>query len=146
MPSQASARGPPSGSAEGAGPLAAEAFDTVLQPLNASIAAYGRAGKTDPYQQLNHLALRAVRGLCDPPDAEAIEEAQSLAKQLRHTPRKDASFWNGIAHADAQLVCGLMDRRLAAKGSKGDRAAREVEQTYRDAFTTIRNTPRESCS
>lgn len=129
--------------AASSGPLAAEAFDTVLQPLNASIAAYGRAGTTDPYQQLNHLALRAVRGLCDPPDAELIEEAQSLAKQLRHTPRKDASFWSGIAHADAQLVCGLMDRRLAAKGSKGDRAAREVEQTYRDAFTTIRNTPLE---
>jgi hypothetical protein len=114
-----------------------------MLPLKESIAAYGRAGQGNPYHQLNHLALRAVEGLLAPPDAGTLQDARTLTDRLRDSPRQDFPFWSGIALADALLVCSLLDRRLGAEGDPGDEAAREVEQAYRDAFSTLRNTPLE---
>jgi CHAT domain-containing protein len=120
-----------------------QALDAVMLPLKESIAAYGRAGQVNPYDQLHHLALRAVEGLLNPPDAGTLQDARTLTERLRDSPQDESSFWSAIALADALLVCSLLDRRLGAEGDPGDEAAREVEQAYRDAFTTLRNTPLE---
>lgn len=129
-----------SGSAQAMGK---KGLDTVMEPLNASIEAYSLAGGDDVSNQLNRLALEAVRGLGEPTDSAAIQQAQTLLEELRRTTPRDHSFWSGVAMADALLARGLLDRRLAAEGPSGDAAAKEIEEAYLDVFANVRNTPLE---
>lgn len=125
------------------GAISPTAMDAVMQPLNDSIAAYGQASRGNLYHQINHMALQAVHGLHRPPDARAIEDADNLVQQLGHTPRKDSSFWSGVGLADAQLVRSLLNRHLGAEGAIGNQEAQLVEQSYREAFTTLHHSPLE---
>ena len=112
-------------------------LDTMMQPLNASIAAYGRATCEKPNHQLCHMALRAVRGLIEPPDALAIQNAENLVEKLGPTPRKDFSSQDRMVLADAELVSGLQSRLLGEEGAIGKHAAHTVERAYREAFTAL---------
>jgi CHAT domain-containing protein len=122
-----------------------EALQSLLEPLEASIQAYGQASG-DLYNQLNGLALEAVRGLTGPADPKAIRQAEALvalvAEQRRGAPG-DSSFWNAVAGPDALLVGRLVDRRLATNNASGEEAAQEVLQAYQDVFTNVRSTPLE---
>lgn len=125
------------------GPINKADLANVMTPLSASIAAYGLASGSDPDHRINHLALRAVHQLSEPADKQLLQEAKALVKQLRQTPPKEGSFGDGIAMADALLVCALVDRRLGEEGAAGEEAARKVEEAYLEAFATLRNTPLE---
>jgi hypothetical protein len=118
-------------------------LDSVMEPLNASIEAYSLASDQGVSNQLNRLALEAVRGLSEPTNGEAIQQAQTLVEELRSTLPRDHSFWSRVAVADALLARGLLDRRLAAEDPSGDAAAKEIEEAYLDVFTNVRNTPLE---
>jgi hypothetical protein len=124
-------------------PMGKKGLDTVMEPLKASIEAYSLASNAGVSHQLNRLALEAMFGLSEPPNGQAIQQAQTLFEELSRTAPHDPSFWSGVAMADALLAWGLLDRRLAAADSSGETAAKEVELAYLDVFTNIRNTPLE---
>lgn len=117
-----------------------DALQGVLEPLEASIAAYGLAGEASG-QQLRRLALEAVRGLDTPADPGATRQAKALQEEQRSHASTEGVFGSAVALADALLVRHLVDRRLAADDAAGERAAHQVEEAYQDVFATLRGTP-----
>ncbi|MFN7678851.1 MAG: hypothetical protein ACK5QW_09710, partial [Cyanobacteriota bacterium] len=141
------AAGPPVGGPPllASGRTSKEALHAVMEPLEASIAAYGQASG-DLYNQLNLLALEGVRGLSGPADPKAIRQARGLiahVEEQRCAVPEDPSFWSAVARPDALLVERLVDRRLAAEGAAGDEAAAAVLQAYQAEFANVRSTPLE---
>ncbi|MFN9545599.1 MAG: CHAT domain-containing protein [Cyanobacteriota bacterium] len=118
-----------------------EALQTVMEPLEAAIAAYGLAGG-DLCNQLNLLALQAVRDLHRAADAQAIRHAQALAEEHQGLARSQAipTFWSAVAGADALLVGRLVDHQLAAEGAPGEATARQVLESYQEVFLNVRAT------
>jgi hypothetical protein len=119
-----------------------DALQAMLAPLEEAIAAYGLA-RGDACNQLNHLALEAVRALPEPADAGAIRRAKALLEEQRRGAPADPSFWSAVATADALLVWRLVDRHLAAADARGEAAAQEVLEGYQEVLANVRATPLE---